>query len=136
MPRAKLTLLLAPALAPLLLAASDTQLQPGLWEIVNTPGVATLDGRELDDLPLGPIKTQQVCLPAAELADPARFFARDTAADCRIVSSSLAAGQVSIVGACPNPEEGNEARSSSKAATNPPATNSTSPPAPRTSRAS
>ena len=91
-----------------LTAASDTQLQPGLWEIVNTPGVATLDGRELDDLPLGPIKTQQVCLPAAELADPARFFARDTAADCRIVSSSLAAGQVSIVGACPNPEEGNE----------------------------
>ncbi len=72
------------------------------------PGVANLDGRELDDLTLGPIKTQQVCLAAAEAADPARFFARDTAADCRVVSAELAGGQVRITGSCPNPEEGNE----------------------------
>jgi hypothetical protein len=96
------------ALLPLLLAASDAQLRPGLWEVVNKPGVATLDGKELDDLPLGPIKTQQVCLAASDAADPARFFARDTAAECRIVKSSLAGGQVAILGACPNPEEGNE----------------------------
>ena len=91
-----------------LAAASDAQLRPGLWEVVNQPGVATLDGKELDDLPLGPIKTQQICLAAGDAADPARFFARDTAADCRILSSSLAGGQVRIKGACPNPEEGNE----------------------------
>ena len=91
-----------------LTAASDAQLQPGLWEVINTPGVATLDGRELDDLPLGPVKTQRICLAAAEAADPARFFARDTAADCRIVSAELAAGQVRIKGTCPNPDEGNE----------------------------
>ncbi len=95
-------------LVPLLLAASDAGLQPGLWEVINTPGAATLDGRELDDLPLGPIKTQQLCLGASDLADPARFFARDTAADCRIVSADLARGRVRIAGACPNPEEGNE----------------------------
>jgi hypothetical protein len=93
---------------PLLLAGSDVKLTPGLWELVNTPGVATLDGRELDDLPLGPIKKQEVCLAAAEAADPAAFFARDTTADCRITRASLAGGKVDIAGACPNPEEGNE----------------------------
>jgi hypothetical protein len=102
---------LALSSAPLLLtlaAASDAQLRPGLWEVINTPGLATLDGKELDDLPLGPIKKQQICLATGEAADPARFFARDTAADCRILSSSLAGGEVRIKGACPNPEEGNE----------------------------
>jgi hypothetical protein len=94
--------------APLLLASADATLAPGLWELVNTPGVATLDGRELDDLPLGPIKKQEVCLAAAEAANPAAFFARDTAADCRITSASLSGGKVEIIGACPNPEEGNE----------------------------
>ena len=95
------------AFAPLV-AASDVQLQPGLWEVVNTPGIATLDGRELDDLPLGPIKTERVCLAAADMADPARFFTRDTAAECHIVSATTAGGTVAIRGACPNPEEGNE----------------------------
>ncbi len=96
------------ALLPLLAAGSDAQLRPGLWELVNKPGVATLDGKELDDLPLGEIKTQKVCLAPAEAADPARFFARDTLADCRIVKSDLAGGRVQINGACPNQEEGNE----------------------------
>lgn len=93
---------------PLLLASADVTLAPGKWEVTNLPGVATLDGRELDDLPLGPIKTQEVCLAAADAADPARFFARDTAADCKITSARLTAGTVEIVGACPNPDEGNE----------------------------
>jgi hypothetical protein len=98
----------AMALLPLLLGAADTTLAPGLWEVINTPGVATLDGHELDDLPLGPIKTQQICLTPALAADPARFFARETEADCRITSASVAGGRIEIVGACPNPEEGNE----------------------------
>ena len=101
-------LLTIAAAAPLLLASADTALAPGLWELVNTPGVATLDGRELDDLPLGPVKKQQLCLAAADAADPAAFFTRDTAADCRITSARLAGGTVEIVGACPNPEEGND----------------------------
>ena len=95
------------ALAPLLLGAADTQLAPGLWELINTPGVAALDGHELDDLPLGPSRTQQVCLTAAEAADPARFFARDTEADCRITRASVAGGTVEIEGACPS-AEGND----------------------------
>ena len=93
---------------PLLIGGADVQLAPGLWQLVNTPGVATLDGRELDDLPLGPVKTQEVCLAAADAADPAGFFARDTQADCKITSAKLAGGTVEIVGACPNPDEGNE----------------------------
>ena len=105
--RRLLVLSSAPTLL-MLAAASDNQLRPGLWEVVNTPGVATLDGKELDDLPLGPIKTQQICLASGDAADPARFFARDTAADCRIVSADLAGGKVTIKGACPNPDEGNE----------------------------
>ena len=99
--------MLLPALL-LAAAGSDTPLSPGLWEIRNTPGVATLDGQTLDDLPLGEIRTQQVCLAAAEAADPAAFFARDKQADCRITSASTADGKVAIDGVCPNPEEGND----------------------------
>ena len=98
--------MLLPALA--LGAAADTTLAPGLWEIRNTPGVATLDGRPLDDLPLGEIKTQQVCLAAAEAADPAIFFARDTQADCRITAIAAVGGKIDIDGVCPNPDEGTE----------------------------
>ena len=99
---------IALAAAPLLLASADITLTPGKWQVTNQPGVATLDGRELDDLPLGPIKTQELCLAAADAADPASFFARDTAADCRITSAKLAGGKVEIVGACPNPDDGHE----------------------------
>lgn len=106
--RGRPALLMLAAGAPLLLAGSDLTLKPGLWELVNTPGIATLDGRELDDLPLGPVRKQEVCLAAAQAADPAAFFARDTAADCRITRASLTGGKVEIRGACPNPEEGNE----------------------------
>lgn len=93
---------------PLLLAASDAQLEPGLWEVVNTPGAITLDGRELDDVPLSPAKTERVCLAATDAAEPARFFARDTLVDCQITSASVAGGAVAIRAACPNPDEGED----------------------------
>jgi hypothetical protein len=98
------------ALAPLflLIGAGDVQLSPGLWEVRNTPGVATLDGKVLDDLPLGEIKTQRICLAASEAADPVAFFARDTKENCRVTSGNAAAGKVAIAGVCPNPEEGTE----------------------------
>lgn len=94
--------------ALLLVAASDTSLAPGLWEVRNTPGVATLDGKVLDDLPLGEIKTRKICLAAAEAADPVAFFARDTKGECRITSGTAAAGKVAIAGVCPDPDEGND----------------------------
>lgn len=96
----------APAL--MLAAAADTPLSPGLWEVRNTPGVATLDGKVLDDLPLGEIRTQKICLAPTQAADPVAFFARDTQQDCKITAASAAAGKVDIKGRCPNPEDGNE----------------------------
>lgn len=107
MPGLRRSAMLMPALA-LIAAAADTPLSPGLWEIRNTPGLATLDGQPLDDLPLGEIRTQQVCLAAADAADPAAFFARDTQADCRITGVAAAGGQIDIQGVCPNPDEGTE----------------------------
>jgi hypothetical protein len=95
-------------LLPLLAAASDAQLQPGLWEVINTPGAITLDGRELDDVPLSPARTQRICLPSAQAAEPARFFARELAEDCRIISAAVAGGAVAIRASCPNPEEGTD----------------------------
>lgn len=89
-------------------AVGDTTLTPGLWEIRNTPGVATLDGQVLDDLPLGEIRTQKLCLAAADVADPAAFFARDTQADCRITTVAADGDRIDIVGVCPNPDEGVE----------------------------
>ena len=104
-------LLRAVALAPalfLVVGASDASISPGLWQVRNTPGVATLDGKELDDLPLGPIQNQEVCVSAAEAADPVAFFARDTKNECRITEGTASGGTVRISGRCPNPEEERE----------------------------
>ena len=98
----------AAALAFLLIAAGDAPLEPGLWEIRSIPGKATLDGKVLDDLPLGESRTERVCLASAQAADPATFFARDTTQDCKITSSDTAAGKVDISGRCPSPEEGSD----------------------------
>ncbi len=96
---------LAPALL-LLAAAGDSPIAQGLWETRNTPGVATLDGRPLDNLPLGDIKTDQLCLGGAAAADPVRFFARDLDQGCTIASGTASAGKVRIEGTCPNQLEG------------------------------
>lgn len=88
-------------LALLLAAAGDVPLAPGLWEVRNTPGIATLNGRALHELPLGEIKTQRLCVTATEAADPGAFFSRDTAADCTIGYSVLKGGHVAIDGTCP-----------------------------------
>ncbi len=106
--RFSIALAAAPAFL-LLLAAGDTRLSPGLWEVRNTPGVATLDGRPLAELPIGPIKTQTLCLGAAELNDPARFFARDLDPACKVSSSRARGGMVKIGGTCPNQIEGPDA---------------------------
>ncbi len=106
MKRKQVPVLTIAAASSLLLAAGDAPLASGLWEIRNTPGVATLDGRPLVDLPLGPIKTQTLCLGSSETKDPVRFFARDLGEDCAIATANLAAGQVRIAGTCPNQIEG------------------------------
>ncbi len=106
MKRKSVPVLTIAAASSLLLAAGDAPLASGLWEIRNTPGVATLDGRPLVDLPLGPIKTQTLCLGSAETKDPVRFFARDLGQDCAIATASVAGGRVKIVGSCPNQLEG------------------------------
>ena len=94
------------AASSLLVAAADTPLASGMWEMRNTPGVATLDGRALDDLPIGPIKTEMVCLSAAEAAKPVGFLTRDLGADCTVSSGTVADGRVKVAGRCPNQVEG------------------------------
>ena len=98
---------LAPLLA-LATGASAPSLSPGLWQVRNTPGVATLDGKELDDLPLGPVKVQEICVAPSDAADPIAFFARDTKDECQITSSKADGGKVEITGRCPVPEEQRE----------------------------
>ena len=90
------------------LVPATRRLEPGLWEIRSIPGAATLDGKVLDDLPLGESRTERVCLAAAQAADPAAFFARDTQQDCKITRSNTAAGRVDISGSCPSPEDGSD----------------------------
>lgn len=92
------------ATAPLLLllAASDTPFSSGLWEVRNLPGVATLDGRPLDELPIGPIKTQTICLGPAEASKPITFLTQDLGADCQVKTAKLSGGQVEVAGTCPN----------------------------------
>ncbi len=95
----------APSLL-LLLGAADASLQSGMWEMRNSPGVATLDGRALDELPIGPIKTQRICLAAREAANPVRLLTRDLGGDCAVASATVAGGKIRIGGTCPNQLEG------------------------------
>jgi hypothetical protein len=99
----------AAALAPLLLlpaAAADVPVRPGLWETRNTPGIATLNGQALKDLPLGEIKTETVCVGAAAAADRVRFFARDLPQGCTVAGGRASGGIVKVQGSCPNQLEG------------------------------
>jgi hypothetical protein len=93
-------------LSLLLLAAGDAPLIAGKWEIRNTPGVATLDGRPLSELPLSPIKSETICLAVADAADPVRYLTRDMGEDCTVAKGSVAGGRVAIGGTCPNQLEG------------------------------
>ena len=93
------------ALLPALLlagASKDDGIAPGLWEVVNTPGVATLDGRELSDLPLFEIETEQVCLSAADSANLATLLPGGTRDECRITDTVMAGGVLKVRGVCPN----------------------------------
>jgi hypothetical protein len=89
-------------------ASGATTLAPGMWEIMNRPGVATLDGRELSDLPLPELEPERLCLSAAQAADPATFLPGDTAEGCRITSASTSGGEVKIAGTCPSADGGKD----------------------------
>ena len=91
----------APALV-LLLASGAAPLKTGAWEILNTPGVAALDGQALNELPIEPVTSSRICLTAKDAADPAAFFNRDMDSACKISKSSAAGGEVHIAGTCPN----------------------------------
>ena len=89
----------------LLAAAPATPLRPGLWEVQSAPETATLDGRKLDQLPYAAPPPQTICLTPAEAADPARWFARDSA-DCTLTRRAVADGRVAIAGTCASPDAG------------------------------
>ena len=99
----------AVAVATFALAAAhpaEPALAPGLWETVNTPGVASLDGMELNDLPLFEIQTDEVCLTAADASDPATFLAGSTRPGCRIVKSRIEGARVDVKAVCPSEDGG------------------------------
>ena len=87
----------------LVAAAPATPLHPGLWQVESAPEAATLDGRKLAELPYAAPPPQQVCLSAAEAADPATLFARDSA-ECTLTRRNVAGGRVVIAGTCPSPD--------------------------------
>jgi len=89
-------------------AVSDGPLSPGLWEISNRPGTASLDGRVLNELPLPPQRPERVCLSAAQAADPASFLAGTSGAECKTSKAALAGGKVRIEASCANPDGGRD----------------------------
>ena len=99
LPLAALLLLLAAA-------APSAPLRPGLWRFTNTPGAATRDGRALNELPVGPMTSETVCLTPTDAASPARWLARDLMGDCTLTRTGVAGGAVDIAGACPAPDQG------------------------------
>lgn len=50
-----------------------------------------------------------MCLSAADAADPAHWFTRDSAPGCRWTRRSVSGGRVEIVGTCPAEEPGQPA---------------------------
>ena len=92
--------------AALLAGAPSAPLRPGLWRFTNTPGAATLDGRPLSELPVGPVTSETVCLTPADAAQPARWLARDLLGDCTLTRTGVAGGAVDISGVCPASDMG------------------------------
>jgi hypothetical protein len=86
-------------------APATPPLRSGLWEVESTPEAATLDGRKLAQLPYDPPPPQTICLSPADAADPARWFARDSA-ECSLSQRAVGNGQVAIAGTCPSPDSG------------------------------
>ena len=70
----------------LLVGAAEPGLEGGQWEVRNTPGVATLDGRSLSELPIGPIKTETMFLGRFDAAGLARLLVSDLGEDCTITA--------------------------------------------------
>jgi hypothetical protein len=85
-----------------LMLAASPPIEPGMWELRNEPGAASLAGRPLTDLPLDAVKNDRVCLTPAEAAKPATWFSRDTGGDCPLTRARVAGGKVDIVGTCPS----------------------------------
>ena len=104
--RGSLARSLTAALSVLLLAASDTALAPGLWEVRGTPEVASLDGQVLGDFPLEAFETQLICLTPADAADPVGLLFRDTVTDCTLGKSRFAGGVVRVSGTCASQSDG------------------------------
>jgi hypothetical protein len=89
---------------------AGSPLAPGLWETRNRPGVATLDGRARNELPLPPLEPERVCLSPADVADPGLFLAGATAPGCRITGSSWAGGRARVEASCPSPDGGKDGK--------------------------
>jgi hypothetical protein len=102
----KLGKIAAAPLFLLALASDAAPLESGAWEILNTPGVASLDGQVLNELPIEPVKSTRICVTPKDAANPAAFFNRDMDPACSITKSSASGGSVHIAGTCPNQLEG------------------------------
>jgi hypothetical protein len=101
------TKIAAAALAVLLAGGSEgPALLAGLWEVTNTPGVARLNGRELKDLPLFQIRTEQVCVTPEVAANPAAFLAGDVAGHCDLNDVTVSNGRLQVSGVCPSADGG------------------------------
>lgn len=95
--------MLRPLAALALLATSaPAALQPGQWQVASTPGIATLNGRPLGDLPYTPPDMpDSVCLSPTQARDPAAWLARDVAPGCSFTRKQVAAGRIDLAGTCP-----------------------------------
>jgi len=102
-------LLVLAASSPALLAADDRlPVRPGLWEVVNRPGVATLDGRTLDSLPLFKIEPERLCLDRAKAVEPATFLPGELRENCRITETRIEGSQIVVKGSCPSLDGGED----------------------------
>lgn len=86
---------------PLAVAAAPAGFAPGQWEMMSAPGIATLDGRALGDLPYtASTAPDRVCLSAADVQDPATLLSRTVAQGCTFTRRSVAGGRIDIAGTC------------------------------------
>ncbi|WP_419808454.1 DUF3617 domain-containing protein [Sphingomonas sp.] len=89
------------ALVLLAAAAPSSAPVPGLWQVVSTPGTATLDGRPLADLPYTPSSPDEPrCLTSAMLHDPVALVVAQTPDGCEQTGRVRTRSGVRITGTC------------------------------------
>lgn len=86
--------------------SSPQAFRAGLWTQIATPGLATIDGRRKEALPMDQPSPEKMCMVPAAATAPAVWMTGQLGDNCSITHENLLGGRVDIKATCANPDTG------------------------------